>query len=108
MKKFVVLITMLALIFTVVACTNSGVSPEFKELMDEYEDFFDGYCDFMKEYKKSGNSLSLLSEYTSWAAKYAQMMYKFEAIADRELNDAEIEYYEKINARILKKLSSIY
>ena len=57
----------------------NGLRPEFKDAMDSYEAFFDEYVAFMNKYAESdGSDLALLSDYTSYVSKYADMMADFE------------------------------
>jgi hypothetical protein len=84
-----------------------GMHTEFKEAMDSYEVFFDNYCDFMKKYKESGNSVTMLPDYLKFLAQYTETMQKMEAMPDENLSDIEMNYFIQVQTRINNKLLEV-
>lgn len=122
MKKVIVLALLIIAVFGVTSCENDGrgqdsplfqnnqiegVRPEIKRMIDSYEDFFDEYCSFMRSYKNSTDVMSMMDKYLDYLSKYTEMLSKFEALENYDLNAAELLYYQQANARIMKKLNSI-
>lgn len=87
--------------------SEKEVSPEFKEAMDSYEAFFDEYVEFMKKYSNSDDTFGMLSEYSDYMIKYADMMDKIDKIDTGELSTPDYAYYIEVTARIQKKLLEI-
>jgi len=81
-----------------------GMRPEFKEAMDSYEAFYVKYCDIVKSYTENPSNIKLLADYTDILAKEAEMIEKFKAWKDSDLNNAELAYYLDVNNRVAKKL----
>lgn len=86
---------------------STGVSPEFKKQMDDYEAFFDEYVSFMKQYKDNPSDASLLSKASSIMSRYSTMLSDFKSIKSKSLSAADAAYYSEVSARILKKLSEV-
>lgn len=88
--------------------TNNGISKEFKDAMDSYEKFMDEYVSFMKKYATSnGTDMSLLSDYSKYVSKYAEMCKEFAKWEEKEMNNAETAYYIDVQARVSKKLLEV-
>ena len=87
--------------------STAGIRPEFKEAMDSYEAFFDEYVAIMKKYKANPTDLSILTDYATYMGQYADMMQKFEAWENEDLNKEELAYYIDVQARITKKLLEV-
>lgn len=85
----------------------SQVSADFKASMDSYEKFFDQYVEFMKKYKDSGNSISMLADYTKMMQQYTDTMNKLNAIDQNSLSAADEAYYLEVMGRITQKLASV-
>ncbi len=85
----------------------SQVSADFKASMDSYEKFFDQYVEFMKKYKDSGNSISMLADYTKMMQQYTDTMTKLNAIDQNSLSAADEAYYLEVMGRITQKLASV-
>ena len=76
--------------------------------MDSYEKFIDEYVVFMKKYKASnGTDLSLISDYSKYMTKYAEMMEKFEKWESSDMNTKEAAYYLEVQTRVTKKLLEV-
>lgn len=87
---------------------NDQMSKEFKEAMDSYEEFIDEYVKFMKKYAKSnGADVSLISDYSKYVTKYAELCEEFAEWEDEDLNTAETKYYIDVQARVSKKLLEV-
>ena len=84
--------------------SGDGVTPEFKEAMDEYEEFFDKYAEFMKKY---GDGSGDLTEYAEMMAQYSTTMEKLDEIDEDSLSDADEAYYLEVMARINQKLAEV-
>lgn len=83
------------------------VSADFKASMDSYEQFFDQYVEFMKEYKDSGDSVSMLADYTKMMEQYSDTMNKLNAVDQNSLSAADEAYYIEVMGRITQKLASV-
>ena len=89
--------------------TAQGVTPEFKQMMDNYEAFFDEYISFMYKLgdENDSNDLSALGDYFSMLEKEAKIMSEMEAIDEKELSDADAAYYLEVTSRIYQKLMKV-
>ena len=81
------------------------IRPEIKEAIDAYEVFIDEYCAFMKDY--DATDISKLAEMSQLLTKEAEMAEKFEAIREKDLNDAEMLYYSEVSVRCSQKMLEI-
>lgn len=84
-----------------------SVSPSVKAALDEYEIFMNEYCDFMERYSGSGYSASMLSDYSKFMSRYAEVTKKFEAIDTTGFSAADSAYYAEVVARTTQRLSEI-
>ena len=86
-----------------------GVTPEFKQLMDNYEAFFDEYIAFMEKLENDSDEddLSSLEDYFSMIEKESRIMSEMEAIDESELSDADAAYYLEVTMRIYQKLMKV-
>lgn len=80
---------------------SSGIRPEIKKAIDDYEDFMDQYVEFMETYDAS--DISMLSKYAELLGKYSDMTESMEAL-EKDLNDEELEYYTEVSLRVSQKL----
>ena len=83
---------------------SDEIRPETKEALDSYEEFMGEYAEFMKKYNENSSDATLLKDYASYMTKYADFTDKINKMED-DLNDAELNYYLKVQARVLDKLS---
>lgn len=86
--------------------SSDEIRPETKEALDSYEEFMNEYAEFMQKYNKNSSDATLLKDYASYMTKYADFTDKFNKMKD-DLNDAELNYYLKVQARVLDKLSEV-
>ena len=84
-----------------------GMRKDFKDAMDSYEAFMDEYVAFMKKYSDNPSDVGLLADYTKYMSKYADMVEKFDKWESEDLNDAELDYYIDVQARVSKKLLDV-
>lgn len=86
-----------------------GIRPEFKQALDDYEAFFDEYYAFMEKHQASdGTSLTLLADYSSFLARYADTMESMETLGSEEdLTTEELQYYLEVTTRIQQKLLEV-
>ena len=82
----------------------TGVSADFKAVMDEYEKFIDKYVKFMKKYEKEGRPLSMLSEYTELLPQYTEFAETMAAYNGDNLPAADYAYYIEVMGRVSQKL----
>ena len=82
----------------------SGIRPEVKEAIDEYEAFMNSYLDFIETYDESDTSALL--KYLDLLAKYEDSTEKFDALED-ELTDEETLYYVKVLNRVNERTLEI-
>lgn len=85
----------------------TGVSPDFKATMDEYEAFFNKYCDFMESYSQNPSDPMLLAEYASMMSQYSETMTALEAIDETSLSAADSAYFAEVQARINQRLLEV-
>lgn len=87
---------------------SDKIRPEFKEAMDSYEAFINEYCEFMKKYSEASDEdlPSMLSDYATYMSKYTDMTNQMNEL-EGEMNQAELQYYTEVSARVLQKLSEI-
>lgn len=88
--------------------TSNKIRPEFKEAMDSYEAFINEYCEFMKKYSEASDEdlPSMLSDYATYMSKYTNMTNQMNEL-EGEMNQAELQYYTEVSARVLQKLAEI-
>ena len=83
---------------------TTGIRPEFKKAMDEYEAFFVEYVAFMIAFKESNDVASMMGEYNSMMMQYVETMAALDDIDESELSDEEALYYAEVMLRINQKL----
>ncbi len=83
---------------------RSGIRPEFKQAMDEYEAFFDEYCTLLKKLSENPDNLTLLMDYASFMSQYTDYMNSLDALENEDLTTEELAYYIEATARIEVKL----
>jgi len=86
----------------------SGIRPEFQDAMNSYEKFFDEYVEFMKSYMNSDDTLSMLSDFTTFTSQYDEIMKKLDDIDENKLSSEELSLYTEVMARISQKIAAIY
>lgn len=87
--------------------SSTGVTPEFKKMMDEYEAFVDEYVAFMKPYDADASSTESLDRYSSYMAQYAETAAAIEAVDQESLSEADALYYIEVTSRVSSKLLSV-
>lgn len=85
----------------------AGVTPEFKEQMDQYEAFFDEYVEFMQTYSETDDPIALMGQYLDFLQKYNEYMAALDAIDEAELSDADALYFAEVSLRIEEKLLNV-
>jgi len=83
---------------------SGEVSPDVKEALDSYEQVMDEYVAFMKQYKESGNAVSMLSDYTAMLQKYTEFSSKIESMDTKNMSKADYAYYIEVTSRVSQKL----
>lgn len=84
-----------------------GMRPAFKEAMDSYEAFYEDYVALMKKYNENPSDMELMKKSFELMGKSVEVNEKFEAWDEDEMNDAELKYYLKVQARVLEKLANV-
>ena len=79
---------------------TAGVSPSFKQTMDDYEAFFDEYIEFYKNYLANPTDMNLLMQYATFMSKYETTMNSMENLDTSNLSSADYAYYIEVTARI--------
>lgn len=90
-----------------ISTSNSDGNMDFKAVMDAHEKFFDEYVEFIKKYKESGYSSSILGDYQKLLLQYTEEMDKIDDIKNDELSADDLAYYNEVYTRIMKKLTSV-
>ena len=83
----------------------SGIRPEFRKTMEEYEAFYDQYIDFMIKYQNSDNSMAMMTDYLSLMGKLAEWEAAIDKIDEKELSTEEALLFNEVNLRIATKLN---
>lgn len=89
---------------------SSGVDPELKAALDDYEAFMDKYIAFMKKYESDpGNAISMIGEYTEIVAQYAEYVEKIDAYEKKknEMSTEDWKYYLDVTNRVEKKMIDV-
>ncbi len=88
---------------------ETEIRPEVKEFLDSYEAFMNEYVEFMQKYQDSdaGSAASMLMDYYSFFARYAEFEEKIDAFEESDLTNAELAYYIEVTSRVSQKLLSI-
>jgi len=87
--------------------SSSGIDPQFKQTMDDYEAFMNDYADFMEKYQNSDDVLSMSADYADMMEKYNQYMTEIDNIDEDELNEEELKYYNDVQHRVNERLLSV-
>lgn len=88
--------------------SSDGVTPEFKQFMDEYEEFMNRYVDFLNTYNSDpGNAVAMLDDYTKIMSEYADYVQAVEKYDKEQMTPADAAYYVEVTARVSKKLLEI-
>ncbi|MCI8330486.1 MAG: hypothetical protein HFE04_00120 [Bacilli bacterium] len=131
MKKFLVFLVAVAMVFTLTGCgekevdndkktpdapiqednnnnasNSEGVNPEVKKFFDDYEAFMNEYIDFVASYKEQNSPVSMLTRYMEFmksAAEYASKSDEYMNNSD-DFTAADTAYMIEMNARIQKRL----
>lgn len=90
------------------ASSSSGeVDPGLKEYLDSYEDFMDEYVAFMKNFKNSGDTASMMTDYYQMLSEYTEFAAKADEYDQSEMSPADLAYYTEVMGRITKKLLEV-
>ena len=87
----------------------TGIRPEFKKAMDDYEAFFDKYIDFIKKYENASTTelMSLMADYMQYMTDFAEAMESMEEMESQEMSTEEALYYAQVTSRISAKLMAV-
>ena len=129
MKRFICTILALILVFSLAACAakpateetkpaegtkeektdpsatddSTGVDPDLRAFLDEYEEFMDKYIEFMQKYENSSNTAAMFADYT---AKYASFTEKLDRYDSDTMSAADSAYYLEVVTRVNQKLTA--
>ena len=84
----------------------NGVSPDLKEVLDEYESFMDEYIAFMEKYNESNDSLEMIADYSKMLARLESVQNKIDAIDEDSLSDTDYLYYSQVMLRCSQKIAN--
>lgn len=84
---------------------DNTIRPEFQKSMESYEVFFDEYIEFMEAFKQDSSSLSMITKYAEFLAKYEKAMSEMDKIDESELTKAEDKLFLETQLRINNKLT---
>ena len=87
------------------SAATSGIRPEIKEAIDNYESFMDKYVEFMESYDSS--DATMLMEYADILAEYSEFSKSWEEIKEEDLTDEELDYYLEVSSRVSEKLLKV-
>ena len=83
---------------------SSGVDPDLKAFLDEYEAFVDKYVDFMQKYEANPSDLTLLTEYAEVMQEYVDFADKIDAYDSDSMSTADASYYLEVTTRCTQKM----
>ena len=83
---------------------SSGVSQDFKDMLDAYEEFMDEYIEFMKLYNQNPTDAELMSKYFDILTEYTQYASTISKLENSEMTDEEAAYYLEVVNRVNQKL----
>ncbi len=83
---------------------SSGVDPDLKAFLDEYEAFVDKYVDFMQKYEANPSDLTLLTEYAEVMQEYVDFADKIDAYDSDSMSTADASYYLEVTTRCSQKM----
>ena len=83
---------------------KSGVNPDLKAFLDEYEAFMYDYIEFMDKYENSDDVFSMLDDYTKMMTKYAEFAKALEEYDEDEMSAADAAYYLEVTNRVNQKM----
>ena len=88
---------------------TSGVTPEFKKIMDSYEAFFDEYIAFIKKYTSAADigAIEMLNDYLNYLDKYSKTMEEMKNWENVQMSEADNLYYIEVTTRIYSKLMTV-
>ncbi|MGF6988842.1 putative small lipoprotein YifL [Lachnospiraceae bacterium PF1-21] len=87
--------------------STDGVTPEYKEFLDQYEIFMNNYVEFMKKYQSSSDITSMMGDFNTYMSQYTEMMNKLSAIDSTSLTGADLIYYNEVTGRVNQKLLEV-
>lgn len=86
------------------APASDGGTSDIHATMDAYEAFMDEYIAFMTKYRDEGNPVSMLADYTSMMARYAEMADKIDGMDESSMSADDWAYYLEVVNRVNQKL----
>ena len=86
---------------------SSGLSADFKAMMDGYEDFADEYVAFMQEYSTDSPTAEAYARYGEMMSKYSEVMSRMQEIDYESLSPEEYGYAAEVQARINEKIAKL-
>ncbi len=91
------------------AVAKTGIRPEVKEFLDDYEACVDEYVEFMQKYMNSDGSdvVSMMGSYYSILSRYTEFEEKIDAFDEEELTNAEEAYLVEVMGRVSQKLLTL-
>ncbi|MCR5214987.1 MAG: hypothetical protein K6E10_11280 [Eubacterium sp.] len=89
---------------SLVVAESTGISEDFKAMMDSYEEFMDQYIEFMTEYNNNPTDTELLGQYFDMLTKYTEYAQAITELEESEMTDEEAAYYLEVTTRVSKKL----
>lgn len=91
------------------AVQTSGVDPNLKAFLDDYEEFVDQYVDFMKKYNSDpSNMVSMLGEYGEMMQKYTDFADDLNKYDSDNMSAADYKYYIEVTTRCSQKMLEAY
>lgn len=84
---------------------SSGVRPEFRKLMEDYEAFYDRYIEFMKTYSSSSDQLGMMQDYLALLQQLQEWEKSIDDVDESTLTPEEDQLYLETTMRVLNKLN---
>ena len=84
--------------------TSTGIDPEFKKIVDDYESFVNEYIDFLLNVDQVDDTYYAITQILSYSNRLTTESKKYNSIDVTQLNEEEYAYYVAANARISKRV----
>ena len=84
----------------------SGIRPEFRKTMEDYEAFYDEYIAFMEKYNNSSDPAGMMMDYLSLMNRLSEWEKSIDRINEDELSTEELLLYNEVTLRVASKLNA--
>ncbi len=83
------------------------VNAEIVELMTKYETAVDDYVELMQKYEANPDDVTLITEMLECVNTLNEVQEELDAIDSADLSEADANYMQEVNNRVMEKMNSI-